>query len=1043
MAPQSPVYNLALAARAEVDPEVLRRALERLSARHAVLRTTYPLVAGAPVQRVGDEGAIDFAVLEAAPGRLEEEAWRPFDLEHGPVMRVRLFRAPGETPVLLLAIHHIAADFWSLGLLLEDLARFVTAEEAPPPPAVSYADWTCWQRERLAGPEGDRLWAEWQAALAGAPAVLDLPADHARPPVPSDRGVSHPFSLGTELSDQVRALAAASRSTLYAVLLAAFAALLQRHTGREDLLVGTAAAGRTRPGLEEVAGHFVSLLPVRADVAGDPPFAELLARARRAVVGALERQDFPFPLLVERLAPARDPARHPLVQAVLVLEQPRWLQGLQGGAAAPFVLGRGGAPLRVGGLGGLVMEPVALPRPATPFDLTLLAVETGGTVEAAFELSADLFDAPTAARLAGRFLTLLAAAVAEPSLRLSELPALTGAERSQLLVEWNDTASSLRPERCAHELFEEWADRTPEAPALIGEDGLVQTYRELEARANRLAHHLRSLGIGPEAPVALRLERSPDLWTAVLATLKAGGFYVPVDPLWPRERIDLLLADCGAQAEVTAGTLADLSRYSASRPAAGVLPDNTAYGLYTSGSTGRPKGVLVPHRPLVNLVHQGARELGIGPGARVLQVGAPVFDASVLEVFLALTSGAALCLASEETRLSGPRLAAAMRERGITFSILTPAAARFLPDEEIPLETLMVGGEALPAPLAARWAGRLRLFNAYGPAEAAVYVARHRCRPDEVEAPPIGRPIANARLYVLAPWSREPLPPGVGGELHVGGVPPGRGYLGRPDLTAERWVPDPWGGAFGSPGARLYRTGDRVRWRSDGRLDFLGRIDAQVKLRGVRIEPGEIEAVLTRHPEVEDAVVVVRSGAAGEPVLAAYVVPRGAARELAGDLRSFLAERLPAALVPSAFVMLPALPVTAVGKVDRSALPPPFSLSTSSSGGSAAAPPRTEMERTVAAVWREVLGVEEVGVDRNFFELGGHSLLLAQVHARLCAVLERSIPLGEMFSHTTVSSLAARLVGEREEDGENVREIHDRAAARRASMDRRRARLKV
>ena len=1018
LAPESPVYNLALAARTVIDPETLRRALERLVARHAVLRTTYPLVAGSPVQRIGEDGAVDFAVLDPAPGRLEEEAWRPFDLERGPVLRVRLFRGfEGEAPVLLLAIHHIAADFWSLGILLEDLAR-LDAVEAP---AISYADWTRWQRERLAGPEGDRLWEAWKTALAGAPVVLDLPSDRPRPPVPTHRGISHPFSLGPELSDRVRALAASRGSTLYAVLLAAFAALLHRHTGREDLLVGTAAAGRTRPGLEEVVGHFVSLLPVRADLAGDPAFAELSARARRAVVGALERQDFPFPLLVERLAPARDPARHPLVQVALVLEPPHRLQG------------------------GLVLEPVALPRPATPFDLTLLAIESGGSVEASLELSADLFDPPTAGRLANRFLTLLAAAAADPSRRLSELPVLDEAERAQLLVEWNDTAamiSDVPAERGAHELFEGWADRTPEAPAVVGADGLVWTYRELEARANQLAWHLRSLGVGPEAPVALVLERSPELWLGALGTLKAGGYYVPVDPAWPRERIDLVLADCGARAVVTAGTLVEASTFSTARPAAGVLPDHPAYGLYTSGSTGRPKGVLVPHGPLVNLIHQAARELRSGPGTRMLQVAAPVFDASVLEVFLALTSGATLCLASEEARLSGPRLAGEMRAQGITCAILIPAALRFLPEEELPaLETLAAGGEALPGSLAARWSGRVRLVNCYGPVETTIYIARHRCRPGE-ETPPIGRPIENARLYVLGPWSREPLPVGVPGELHAGGAPPARGYFGRPDLTAERWVPDPFGARFGGSGDRLYRTGDLTRWRPDGRLEFLGRIDTQLKLRGVRIEPGEIEDALARHPQVREAVVAARPGAAGEPVLVAYVVPREEAGDLFGDLagalRAFLAERLPAAMVPAAFVVLPELPVTAVGKVDLGALPAP--VLERGAAGSAPALPRTDMERTVAAVWREVLGVEEVGLDRNFFELGGHSLLLAQAHARLCEVLGRPVPLALVFSHTTVSALAAHLAGERREDREGEREIHDRAAARRAAMDRRRTR---
>jgi amino acid adenylation domain-containing protein len=477
------------------------------------------------------------------------------------------------------------------------------------------------------------------------------------------------------------------------------------------------------------------------------------------------------------------------------------------------------------------------------------------------------------------------------------------------------------------------------------------------------------------------------------------------------------------------------------------MPDNLAYALYTSGSTGRPKAVLAPHRSLVNLVRHAARELGVGPGSRVLQVAAPVFDASVLEIFLAFTSGAALCLASEEARLSGPRLAAEMRDLGVTSAVTAPPILRFLPEEEIPsLETVILGGEALPASLAARWSRRVRLLNGYGPAEAAVYVSSHLCRPGEEGAPPIGRPITNSRIYVLGPWSREPLPMGVPGELHAGGAPPVRGYLGRPDLTAERWVPDPFerGGARpvdldGALGARLYRTGDLVRWRPDGRLEFLGRIDAQVKLRGVRIEPGEIEAALAAHPEVKETVVLARPGASGEPVLVAWVVLRGEVRDLSAALRAFLAERLPAAMVPAAFVALPALPRTPVGKVDFGALPDPET----GGGGAVAALPRTEMERRVAAVWREVLGVESVGLDRNFFELGGHSLLLARAHARLCEVLGRPIPLADLFSHTTVSSLAARLSGdgERGEEGDG-REIHDRAVARRAAMDRRRARAR-
>ncbi|HYN20849.1 MAG TPA: amino acid adenylation domain-containing protein, partial [Thermoanaerobaculia bacterium] len=757
----------------------------------------------------------------------------------------------------------------------------------------------------------------------------------------------------------------------------------------------------------------------------DPSFADLVARTRWVVAGALERQDFPFPLLVERLDPVRDASRPPLVQVLFALEQPRRLEGAA--AMAPFVLGRQGMPVQ---LGDLVLEPIALPRTATPFDLVLLAVETGGPVEAALDFNADLFDAATAERFARRWVTLLDAAVADPSRRLSDLPALDEAERFQILNDGSGPALPV-PEVLTHELFEAWADRTPEAPALVAADGAVTTFAELEARANRLAHHLRALGVGPETPVALLLERSPELWLSALATLKAGGYYVPIDPSHPKDRIAHLIADSGARVVVTMDLIAAaITERSAHRLGGGAGPDQLAYALYTSGSTGRPKGVLVPHRSFVNMVDHAARDYRVGPGSRVLQVSAPAYDASVQEVFLAWTSGAALCLVTEEARYSGPRLAAELRAQRITWAVLTPSALRFLPEEEIPsLDTLVMGGEAVPAALAARWSKRVRLVNGYGPAEAAVYVASHLCLPGEEGAPPIGRPITNCRLHVLGPWSREPLPVGVPGELCVGGVPPGRGYLGRPDLTAERWVPDPFADAAG---ARLYRTGDLVHWRPDGRLEFLGRIDSQVKLRGVRIEPAEIEAALEIHPKVREAAVVLRTGA-GEPRLVAYVVLQGAIGDLSAELRAFLAERLPAAMIPGVFVALSQLPVTPLGKIDLTALPLPEE-------GALAVLPRTEMERKVAAVWREVLGVESVGIDRNFFEAGGHSLLLARAHARLCEVLGRTIPLTELFSHTTISSLAARLTEEESKGTEESREIHERAATRRTAMERRRAR---
>jgi amino acid adenylation domain-containing protein len=1073
LAPASPAYNVALAARLRpaagdaVDFPSLRRAAARLAARHPALRVTFQAAAGKPVQQPLAGAGIDFAEVAAEawpPERLAEAvadaAWRPFDLERGPLLRVSVFRtAPGDRapdgeagPVLVLAAHHIAVDFWSLELLLDDLGRLLAGEE-PPPPRLTYADFVRWQGERLEGAPGELLWDFWRQALDGAPPRLELPSDrqHSAAPVAARGVAACAFAIPAEITGVAARLAAASGGTLFAVLLTAFQALLARFTGAEDLVVGAPAAGRTRPGFEEVVGYFANLLPLRARLAGDPSFRALAAATARTVVAAVEHQDLPFPLLVERLRPERG-AGAPLVQAVLAYEAPRRLGGE---GAAALTLGLAGEAVRVG---PLVLEPVPLPRRAAPFEMVLVVGAGGAGLTAVLELDAAHFDMTTAARLAGHFQTLLAAAVTAPERRLSELPLLTPAERAQLVVEWNDTAVR-RPEmdRPLHELVTRWAAATPQAPAVAwrlpdgGERRL--SYAELTARADRLAGRLRALGAGPEAPVAILLERSPELLVAILAALAAGGAFAPLDPAHPRDRLAFVLADCGAPVVVTTGALAGRLPAGpwwrvlvedgldgeppglAATPGAAVgrapSPETAAYVLYTSGSTGRPKGVVVPHGAAVNMALQGAADLELAPGRRLLQVASFAFDAAVLEVFACWAAGGTLCLARPEATLSGPLLADDLEALAVHAVILTPSVLDLLPERPFPaLEIVSLGGELVSAPLAARWSARHLLRNDYGPTEAAVYVTTTLCPPGAAAPPSIGRPIGNGRVYVLD-RALEPVPIGVPGELCAAGAGVARGYLGRPELTAERFVPDP----FGEAGGRLYRTGDRARLRPDGQVDFLGRLDDQVKVRGVRVEPGEVAAVLREHAAVRAAAVVARRSRAGETMLAAYVVPAGAAPpDLAPALRAFLAARLPEPFVPAVFVPLPALPVTSTGKLDVRALP--AAEPTAARRGGA---PRGELERTIAAIWSELLGVEQVGIADNFFELGGHSLLMARAQAAVSEALGRQVPLVALFNHPTVASLAAHLDqdGARAGGGRDAAvrpEPQERAATRRAAM---------
>ncbi|RKG47933.1 amino acid adenylation domain-containing protein, partial [Corallococcus sp. AB011P] len=810
------------------------------------------------------------------------------------------------------------------------------------------------------------------------------------------RGARHDVLLPRELTDALKALAQQEGASLYMALLTGWQMLMARYSGQEDVTVGSPMAGRTRGEVEGLIGLFVNAQVLRTRVSGTASFRTLLRQVRETVLGAQEHQELPIERLVEELKPERIPGRTPFFQVMLTYQ-------------ASF---RSAASVE-----GVKLEALELDTFSAKFDLTLQVLETDAGLKGYLEYTTDIFTASTAARMAEHLRVLLQEAVAQPNEAVARLPLLTAVERREMLVEWNATRAPF-PEACMHSLFEAQVRRAPEAVAAVFE-GTQLTYAQLDARANQLAHALRRRGVGPEVRVALSVERSLDIVIGLLGILKAGGAWVPVDPLLPRERLAFMLEDSAAQVLVTQQPLVDrfpealharalcldtergaLSAEPTDAPVTGVTHANMAYLLYTSGSTGTPKGTAVEHRSVANLVTHEAVAYGIGPGSRVLQFASLSFDLSVEEIFTTLCNGATLVLAPLEKLMPGAPLPVLLREQELSVVSLTPAALAATSSEGLPeVRTVISGGEALPADVVARWAPGRRLLNTYGPTEATVIATFGEVVADG-NVPSIGKPLANVRVYVLDAHG-QPVPVGVRGELHIGGVGVARGYAGRPGLTAERFTPD----AFSStPGARLYRTGDVVRWRADGQLDFVGRIDAQVKVRGFRIELGEVENALRAAPAVKDAVVLAREDSPGDKRLVAYVV--GEALDITA-LRAHLKQLLPEYMVPAAFVPLDALPLTSNGKVDRKALPAPDASVLRASHAYEA--PATPLEEKLAALWSEVLRVPTVGRTDNFFELGGHSLLATQLVARVRAALDVELPLRALFEAPTISALAERL----------------------------------
>jgi natural product biosynthesis luciferase-like monooxygenase protein len=1429
LAPESAAYNVFFAMRvlSDLDVDALRRAFQTLINRHPALRTTYLTRDGSPVQLVHEFKEVCFEVMdasgwsrEALDGRLVEEAQRPFNLETGPLFRVTLLTREPQQHVLLLTAHHIAIDLWSLVLLMNELRLMRPAMdesatvELPTPDGLKYTEYVRWQDEMLNGPQGERLWSYWHERLGGDLPLLKLPTDRARPPVQTYRGASYTFRLDQELTEHLQATAKAERATLYMILLAAFQVLLYRYTEQEEILVGSLASGRSRAEFKSIVGYFVNPLVMRADLKGNPSFREFLGQTRLTVLAALKRQDYPFPLLIERLQPSRDASRSPLFQVMFLLQR---LHRLEDHNVPMFVIGEAGARME---LVGHEVESFALQERIAQFELELIMVEAEGALSGVLRYNTDLFEAATVERLAVHFQNLLKSVIDNPEHRVADLPFLTDAENHQLLSEWNDTRADYSQDKLVQHLFEAQVEKSPEAIALTFENEQL-TYAELNRRANQLAGHLQSLDVGPETVVGIYMERSALMLLGMLGILKAGGAYLPLDTASPRERLAYMLGETRPRAilteerllrelpETDAGLIcldndwSRIARASVANPVSRVTGDNLAYVIFTSGSTGRPKGVMVCHRNLANFIAGMNRCMEDEPPGVWLAVTNISFDISILELLWTLTRGfhvvvqsegeqggyaleatdevalkkmdfslfyfasddgvdaadkyrlllegakfadqhnfaavwtperhfhafggiypnpsvtsaaiatiteriqiragsvvlplhnpirvaeewsvvdnlskgrTAIAFASgwhandfvfapenyaarkqvmsdgiesvrklwrgesltvtggagnelevrlfprpiqaelpvwittagsaETFRLAGEiganvlthllgqsfdelaekisvyrearrrsghseaggqvtlmlhtfvekdldfvrdkvyepfcnylrsslglwrslaqslgqdvdsadftesdmrallarafdryfetsglfgtpesclqmvrrlkvmgvdevaclvdfgvdvesvikslhyldqlrersnrtiafsdfSLPAQIKRHGVTHLQCTPTMASMLlmnPQSREALgalRKLMLGGEALPAPLAQELGkivgGEIR--NMYGPTETTIWSTTHALDQSEASIY-IGRPIANTQVYILDKGLR-PLPAGVPGELHIGGDGLARGYQNHPELTALKFVPDPF---VARAGARLYKTGDLARYLPDGKLEYLGRLDQQVKIRGHRIEPAEIEAALAEHASVREAVVVAREDVPGEVRLVAYVLAQDGAN--GSDLRGFLKQRLPEYMMPAAFVMMDEMPLLPSGKLNRKALPAPSSLRPEMASLYVA--PQSEIERIIAGVWQESLGLERVGTEDNFFDLGGHSLLMAQVHTKLREILKTDVPVIELFKYPTVSSLA-KYFSQAQEDGRPAfQQTDERVKKRKEAIQRRR-----
>ncbi len=1018
--PNSPAYNIAIAIRikGQLNEVALAQSLKEIIRRHKVLRTSFKALNGEPVQVILEREAEDRGRYFPLPNSeseiqsfLVQEGQQPFDLAEVGLFRTKLLRLDAEESILIITMHHIIFDGWSAGVLIREVAAlykaFLTGEPSPLAElTIQYVDYAYWQREWLKGEILESQLAYWKQQLGGNLPVLNLPTDYPRPTVSTLRGARQTLVLPEVLRGGIKELSQQEGVTLFMILLAAFKTLLFRYTHQDDILVGSPIANRNLAEIQGMIGFFVNTLVLRSNLSGNPCFKELLKRIRRVALDAYSHQDLPFEKLVEELQPDRSLSHTPLFQVMFALQN--------------FPMPN----LEVAGLNLQVQE---VNTGTAKFDLTLFVEDRGRELLAIFEYNTDLFKGTTITRMLGHFQTLLEGIVANPNQRLSDLPLLTEVERNQLLIEWTQTRTDSSHNLCIHQLLEEQVERTPDAVAVIfGNQQL--TYQELNQRANQLAHYLQKLGVKPEVFVGICVERSIEMLVGLLGILKAGGAYVPLDSTYPKERLAFMLEDARAPVLLTQQRLLEIIPFHSGKvvcldtnwqeigkeisenSVSNVCADNLAYVIYTSGSTGKPKGTLIHHRGLVNYLTWCTKAYSVEQGE-----GSPVhssisFDMTITGLFSPLLVGRKVELLPEGKGIEN--LATVVRNKS-NFSLIkiTPAQLDLLSHQLLPQEAagktraFIIGGENLLAESIAFWqenAPDTMLINEYGPTETVVGCCIYQAKDKHSGSVPIGRAIANTQLYILDRYL-HPVPVGIAGELYIGGAGVARGYLHRPELTAERFIPNPF-----LAGERLYKTGDLARYRADGIIEYLGRIDNQVKIRGFRIELAEIEAVLTQHPKVREGAILAKCDR-----LIAYAVLHPGETLTVSELRNYLAEKLPEYMVPSALVTLDEMPLTVNGKVERQALPALESWRPELEVAYVA--PQTELEQIIATIWQEVLHLEKVGIYDNFFDLGGHSLLIAQVHSRLQARLERNISMVEMFKYPTIELLAKHLSFNREE----------------------------
>jgi amino acid adenylation domain-containing protein len=1057
LAPGNLFYNLPMAVKLEgnLDVSALEYSLNEIVRRHASLRTTFKAKDGKPIQAITPEWVIELPVDDLTSMTNEEreqsvsqaimsEAQRPFNLETGPLMRVRLLKLNNkndekqEAYVFVLVMHHIISDGWSMGVFINELAALYSAYTANmsiklPELRIQYYDFAAWQQEWLQGDVLEKQLDYWRKQLANQPKLLSLPTDHPRPPIQTSRGDIEKFNLPADLSEKVKQLSRKENVTLFMFLLAVYQILLSRYSGQDDISVGTAIAGRNMTDTEALIGFFVNTLVMRTDLSGQPNFREVLKRVREVTLGAFAHQDMPFEILVEQLQPERDLSHTPLFQVAFALQNiptDERLKGVTDPTATIFDKSSEENDQSVLlELSDVELKQIDINSGTSKFDITLSMAEGDDGLLGAIEYNLDLFEPETIRRLIGHFRTLIEGIVDNPNLAIDLIPILTQEEKDQILEEWNKTLIETPINQCAHQRFEIHAKKTPHKVAVLLDDESI-SYGDLNRRANQLAHFLINLGVKREDLIGISTKRSLEMVVGILGVMKAGCAYLPIDPTYPPDRIAFMIQDSGISVLLTQGKIvehlpldkidnvpelvllddqweSDLAIQPDTTPDVTVLPENLAYVIYTSGSTGLPKGTMLRHNGLCNLAEAQRLAFHIDENSRILQFAPLSFDASVWETFMALANGATLCLARQEVLSSGIEMARYMQEKSITNVTLPPSVLRVLPNEELSnLETVIAAGEACTPELVQQWAHGRDFFNAYGPTETTVCASMHLCSVDEKDAPPIGKPIANTKLYILDE-NMLPCPVGVPGELHVSGVSVARGYLRRPAMTAQKFVPNPFSNV---PGDRLYKTGDLVRYRDNGDIEFLGRIDHQVKVRGFRIELGEIEAALNEYSGIKEGVVLAYEVKPNETRLVAYLVSSEVSvgqnkQELdIGAVKSFLRKLLPDYMIPSYFIILDEMPYSPSGKVDKKQLPPPGKDRSSLRNVYVA--PSNDIERELVEISAELLGVERVGVNDNFFELGGHSLLATQFISRVRESLEVELELRQLFETPTVAEIA-------------------------------------